>query len=61
MFQDLTFYFCLNSQFHIIARKLDLACAGIDQDTFQDGHGCFGGYCLHYNINAVYNGVFLKF
>ena len=26
-----------------------------------DGHGGFGGDCFHYNINAVYNGVFLKY
>ena len=60
MFQYLPFYFCLNSQFHIIAGQLNLTCTGVNQDTFQDGHGGFGRDCFHYNINAVYNGVFLK-
>ena len=35
-FQDRTFYFCLNSQFHIISGQLDLACIGINENTFED-------------------------
>ena len=50
-----------DSQLHIVACQLDLPCAGINQNAFQDRHGGFGGNRLHNDIDGVYNGIFLKF
>ena len=41
-----------NSKFHIIGCKFNIVCGCINQNTFQDRHGCFSWDCFQNNIHT---------